>query len=207
MGSVLAVESPAALKRAINTFRRGGVILYPTATLYGLGGDPEDPKLSLRIHSIKGSPETKPHLLLTDEWSRLKNWVRPPTDLYQRLMRLGDDLPITILFEAGVDAPSHLIGRSEHIAVRKTTQIFCRSLILETDSMVISTSANRTGAPPPARFEDVDPEIIEMADIAIRGPDASGLPSTIVSVENDQPVVIREGAVSREMLASKLKSL
>ncbi len=205
MGQILAAGDSNTLQLATDTFRRGGVLLHPTTTVYGLGGDPLNGGVCQRIHAIKQISPAKPLLLLTDEWDRLGRWLAATSELYRRLMAIADDLVITILFEAGPGAPQHLIGDSGHIAVRKTGHLFCRNLIASVDSVLVSTSANRTGATPPATFDDIDPDILRETDIAVTGGPCSGLSSTMVVVEDGQVVVRRVGGTSRESLMTRLE--
>ncbi len=205
MGSILAADDSDTLQFAADTFRQSGVLLYPTSTVYGLGGDPLDHAVSERIQTIKQTSPAKPLLVLTDEWERLDGWLVATSELHRRLMVAANDLVITILFEAGPDVPLHLIGNSGHIAVRKTGHPFCRKLIGSVDSVLISTSANRTGSTPPARFRDIEPDILAQSDVAVMGAPCSGLSSTIVAIENGRVVIRREGGVSRESVVARLE--
>lgn len=205
MGSVLSADDATALPRLGELFKSGGVFVYPTSTLYGLGGDPIAPEVSARIRRIKRITDVRPYLLLTDEWSRIASIMAPPSVVHRRLMAAGESLPITILFPASSAAPAHLVGEHGMIAIRRTRHEFCRALIDLVESPIISTSANRTGGQPPVKFEDIDPRIIEEADIAIAGLPALGFASTIVRVDEAEIVIVREGATSRLELMSHLK--
>jgi tRNA A37 threonylcarbamoyladenosine synthetase subunit TsaC/SUA5/YrdC len=120
-------------------------------------------------------------------------------------MRVGQELPLTILFKADSRAPAQSIGSSGHIAIRFTRHQFCRRLIAEVDQLMISTSANHSGSPAPPRFEDIHNQILEEADIVVKAGPRRGVASSLVVVENERPVILREGAVSMEMLLSKLE--
>lgn len=205
MGSILAANDSATIDLVADAFRRGHILLYPTTTVYGLGGDPIDRTVSERIRAIKGSHFETPHLLLTDEWERAGRWLSATSHLHRRLMEAANDLVITILFDAAKGAPPHLVGESGRIAIRRTRHDFCRDLISTVDSMLVSTSANRVGKHPPAIFDDIDPHVLEQTDIAVVGPAGSGLSSTIVAVENDAVVVLRIGGTSRESLNARLE--
>ena len=208
MGHILFGSDSEILQIATEAFRRGDVLLHPTATVYGIGGNPMDRVLSARIHAIKGTPANKPHLLLTDAWRRVEPWLATPSGMYRRLMTAADEFPVTILFDAASGAhgaPPHLIGDSGHIAVRKTGHSFCRRLIASAGSVMISTSANRTGKLPPATFDEIDSDILEEADIAVKGAAGSGISSTIVTVENGRVVVVRRGGTSLETIMNRLE--
>ena len=205
MGAPVVQEAdPTTLERVVDTFRSGGVFVYPTATVYGIGGDPRNPATSDRIHRIKGSPEKKPHLVLTDDWDRVDDWITAVSWIHERLMQIGRNHAITILFAAAAGAPPHLVGDSGHVAIRLTSHPFCSSLVAALGSVVISTSANRTGKPEPASFTDIDPAVIAEVDLAVDGGRSAGAASTIVAVNNDVVQVVREGSVSKEKIISEL---
>ena len=144
------------LQRAASCVTAGGVLLYPTSTVYGLGGIAESSDVIMRIHSIKGSAPDKPMLMLTDSWKRVEHWIDNVTPIHEALMSHVPHLPITILFDARPDAVPAIRGTSPSVAIRNTIDPFCRALIGETGIPICSTSANTTGAPPPSYFQDVE---------------------------------------------------
>ena len=201
---VLASDS-TAVELAASTFGAGDLLLYPTSTVYGLGGDPRDKNLSDRIQALKERPQSKPHLVLTDRWGRVADWVSGLTDVHERLMRFGRVRPITVLFEAGKQAPLHLVGESGEVAIRITSHPFCSALIAKTGKPIISTSANKAGRPAPADFDHIDPDILTGIDLAINGGKSAGKASTIVAVRNGAIEIVRIGSVSAAEIVSELE--
>lgn len=178
----------------------GGVLLYPTETVYGLGGDALDLSVVERIHEIKGSNPDKPMLVLTDEWERLSNWYRSEMTVFERISSHTPTLPITFLLTATVNAPEHLVGPENLVGIRRTANQFCRQLIADAGRPLISTSANVSGAPSPTSLPDVSEDIRSKVDLVVESSEPlSGLPSTIVKVGEGLQVV-REGSVSEEDL-------
>ena len=179
----------------------GGVIVYPTETVYGLGGDPMSAEIVARIGEIKGRGESKPILVLTDTWDRVATWIAGVAHDAETLMSHEPPLPVTFLFPAGENAPEWLIGEEGLIGIRKTTSAFCLDLIGEIDRPLLSTSANRTGRDAPARFSEIEPFILDKVDATFRS-DAKreGVHSTIVRAAGDRIEVLREGGVSEEDL-------
>lgn len=177
--------------------RAGGVICYPTETVYGLGCDPREAAAVERIRAIKGRDADKPMLALTDEWARVERWVVAGTPPYRRLMEARR--PITLLFAPGPEAPPALVGPDGWIALRRTEDAFCRALVAAAGVPVLSTSANRAGQPPAARSEDLDPAVTRAVDLVVdAGRPLGGVPSTVVRVDGDDVVVLREGAVQAD---------
>ncbi len=179
--------------------RDGGVLLYPTATVYGLGADPACEAALHRIHAIKGRDAGKPILVLTDTWNRMTDWIATRTPLHDCLM--AADLPLTILFEATDTVPTLLHGTSPYIGIRRTRHPFCRAIIKAADRPLCSTSANPSGIPPANRFEGLAPALIDAVDCAVdAGEPLHGTPSTVVMVEGEDLKVLRAGAVSEDDL-------
>jgi L-threonylcarbamoyladenylate synthase len=114
------------------------------------------------------------------------------------------DLPLTLIFMASRAAPRVVCSQQATLAVRKTTSSFCIRLIHACGVPVFSTSANRSGSPPPITFEHVDASIVQAVDLAVRSETPLiGKPSTIVDLLGDTAQVVREGSVpASEVLAA-----
>src|SRR5690606_2430759 len=123
------------------------------------------------------------------------------TDLHRRLMRHDPPLPVTLVFDASNEAPPALVGPEGTVAIRRTSDPFCRALVAAAGRPVLSTSANRAGEPPVSRFEDLDPAVLAAADHAVdAGRPLGGVPSTVVRIVDGRLVVLREGAVGIDEL-------
>ena len=192
---------PEEVARAAAVIRAGGVIAYPTETVYGLGCDPTDAAAVERVRAVKGRDADRPMLALTDRWGRVGPWLAGLTAAHRRLMAHEPPLPVTIVFDASDAAPPTLVSPGGTVGIRRTTDPFCRALVAAADTPVLSTSANRAGEPPPARFADLDPAVAAAVDLAVdAGHALDGTPSTVVRIEGGRLVVLRAGAVDEATL-------
>lgn len=189
------------IERAAAVVRGGGVLVYPTETVYGIGCDPADEAAVARVRAVKGRDADKPMLAITDRWDRVKRWIEGVGEAHRRLMRHEPPLPVTIVFEASDEAPPGLVSAEGGIGIRRTTDAFCRALVAAAGTPVLSTSANRAGRPSVHRFADLDPAVLDAVDEAIdAGHPLGGTPSTVVRVAGGELVVLREGAVEAAAL-------
>ena len=184
------------VERAAVVVRAGGVLVYPTETVYGIGCDPANAEAVARVRTIKGRDAAKPMLAITDRWGRVASWIAGLTDAHRALMQHEPPLPVTIVFDASDDAPPGLVSPQGGIGIRRTTDPFCRALVAAADTPVLSTSANRAGRAPVARFAHLDDAVLDAVDSSVdAGHDLGGTPSTVVRVADSELVVLREGAV------------
>ena len=191
----------AGLDAAARLVARGGVLLYPTETVYGLGGDATHPDVLARVRALKGRDADKPMLALTDDWARVQAWLADVPPALARLMAHEPPLAVTFLLPPSEGAPAGLVGPGGLIGLRRTSDPFCRALVARAGCVLLSTSANPAGAPPPARFADVYAGLLEGVDLAVdAGAPLRGTPSTVVRADGAALVIVREGAVSAEAL-------
>lgn len=193
--------TPPEVTRAAEVVRAGGLLVYPTETVYGIGCDPANAAAVARVRAVKGRDADRPMLALTDRWGRVEPWLAGLTDAHRRLMQHAPPLPVTLVFDAAEAAPPALVSAEGGIGIRRTTDPFCRALVPAAGTPVLSTSANRAGQPPAHRFADLDPAVTDAVDLAMdAGRDLGGTPSTVVRIEDGQLVILREGAVDAETL-------
>lgn len=179
--------------------RAGGVIVYPTETVYGLGGDARRPDVAARARAVKGRGAA-PMLLLTDRWARVADWV----DAGERAVgeRLTAVPGVTALVRASEAAPRHLVGAEGWIGIRRTHGWPVERLVVEADVPLLSTSANPSGTPAPTSEGDLDDRLVRRVDavVPVTRP-MGGSPSSVVRPEAGTLRVVREGVVSRDALA------
>jgi L-threonylcarbamoyladenylate synthase len=197
--------APATLPDAAAAVQRGGVVLYPTETVYGLGCDPRIEPAVDRIRRLKGRDADKPMLAVTDRWGRVERWISDLTNAHRRLMQaadsVGQPLAVTLLFSPGPECPEGLIGPGGLVGIRRTSDAVCRALVAACGTAILSTSANPAGEPPPSTFDAVDASILAGVDAAVdAGRPLQGTPSTVVQVRGEEIVVLREGAVTAEQV-------
>ena len=190
---------PADLAAAMRLVRGGGVVVYPSDTVYGLGGDARRPDVAARCRSLKGRGAV-PMLSLVDDWGRVADWVDPAESARCRAAAMPG---VTVLATASPQAPRHLVGAEGWIGVR-LARGFARALVAQSGAPLLSTSANPSGAPTPTRIADLAPTLRRGADAVVDGGTLGGAPSTVVRPEADRLVLVREGVVSAEGLQERL---
>ena len=190
------VEAFGRLAEAAGIVRAGGVAIYPTETVYGLGGDARRPDVAARARAVKGRGAV-PMLTITDRWARVQAWVADDERaLGERLTALPG---VTVLLRASAEAPRHLVGPEGWVGLRRTHGGPAEALVQAADVPLLSTSANPSGTPPPTREADLDAALVRRVDavLPVARP-MGGAPSTVVRPEDGALRVIRHGAVPAE---------
>lgn len=178
------------LRQAIATLRSGGVILYPTDTVWGLGCDARSSQAVRRIFSIKQRSEAKALITLVGSLAQLERTVTGIPDVAYQLIEYADR-PTTIIYDginpaAGI-APE-LVAADGTLAVRVTAEEFSRELCLRSRMPLVSTSANLSGRPTPATFAEIEPDIVAAADYVCttrRTDTTPHVPSSIIRLSED----------------------
>ncbi|MFQ5919612.1 MAG: L-threonylcarbamoyladenylate synthase [Thermoplasmata archaeon] len=193
------VLHPEELMEAVDLLKGGGLVVYPTETLYGLGADPYDSAAVERLYRVKGRPRTEPMALVVgdmEEARRLAHLLEPGRRLWEAFL----PGPLTLLLPAKPEAPPPPVTREGIVGLRCPRRAIPRALASEFGP-ITTTSANRHGASAPVRVEEAVAQLGAGVDLYIdAGPSAYGLPSTIVDLSQDPPTIKREGALTREEL-------
>ena len=190
------------LELAARIVRGGGVLLLPTETVYGLSGDARRPDVAARIHQIKGSDPRKPLLGLTDTWERVREWVHV-SDPVRRVWATPSLGALTLLLPATQEAPAALTSADGLVGIRRSPCPWVCDLVEASGAPVFSTSANPTGAPSPARMEDVAGSIRRAVDVVVdAGRELAGTPSTVARFDpiSESFQILRQGPVSLDEL-------
>jgi L-threonylcarbamoyladenylate synthase len=180
------------IKQAIEVLQRGGVILYPTDTIWGLGCDATNPEAIKRIYEIKQRDDSKSLIVLMAEEREVLQYVAAP-DLAVFDFLETQERPTTIIYEHAVGLPDNLVAADGSIGIRLTQDAFCRHLIKRFRKPIVSTSANISGEPSPQTFADIRQTIKDQVDYIIdwRQDDmAAALPSQIIKWNNDGTRII-----------------
>jgi len=189
-----------AAARAAHLLRRGGVIIYPTETVYGLGALPEQAGAVERIAALKGSGEEARFLLLIRDLDDLERWASPVCEAAGILARAFWPGPLTLILPARPDLHPRLVGPGGGVGLRVSPHPWCRQLLKRLDTAVVSTSANFTGRPAPQSLIELDDRLAGAADLVVDGGLLAGEPSTVLDVTGDKPRVVRAGAVGVEAI-------
>lgn len=154
------------LRKAIEVLKQGGIILYPTDTIWGIGCDATNEEAVEKLYTIKRREKDKSMLILLDNPVKLQTYIQEVPDIAWDLIDLTDK-PLTIIFNGAKNLATNLINKDGTIGVRITSEDFSRDLCRRFRKPIVSTSANITGNTPPQNFNQIDPEIIEMVDYVV----------------------------------------
>ncbi|HHJ10232.1 MAG TPA: threonylcarbamoyl-AMP synthase [Bacteroidetes bacterium] len=155
------------IRQAVEILKKGGVILYPTDTIWGLGCNATDEETVRKIARVKKRAESKSFIILVDSVEMLKHYFSEvPEDIANEMIHT--DLPTTYILAGVSGLASSLIREDGTTGVRMPQDPFCVELIRELCVPLVSTSANFSGDLPPAHFGEIDPKIIKLVDYVVR---------------------------------------
>lgn len=155
------------IKAALEVLQKGGVILYPTDTIWGIGCDACNEEAVRRIYDIKNRVDSKSMLVLMENAALLERYVEEVPEIAYDLIELSEK-PMTIIYDGARGLAKNLIAEDGSIGIRITTEAFSSELILRFKRPIVSTSANISGKPSPACFDEIDQEIIEAVDYVVK---------------------------------------
>ena len=175
--------------------RRGGVILYPTDTVWGIGCDATNAEAVKRVYDIKQRDDSKALICLVDSDSRLQRYVRNVPDVaWQLIDSLKEgDRPTTLILDGAINLAENLIADDGSIGIRITQEPFSKELCFRFQKAIVSTSANISGEPAAQNYRDIDPRILEAVDYVCwsrRQEHKPHMPSSIIRLREDGQVEI-----------------
>ena len=183
------------VKKAVEVMRAGGIILYPTDTIWGIGCDASDSAAVQRIFELKRRSDSKSMLSLIDSDAKLGYYVPDIPDVAYDLMDLSEK-PLTIIYDNVRHMAPELLAEDGSAGIRITKEDFSRELCRRMGGAVVSTSANVSGQPSPANFSEISEEILKGVDYIVeyrRGEQARATASSIIKLGSGGLVkVIRE---------------
>ena len=203
LNTVLTVdrENPArrVLDEAAKCISRGGILVYPTETLYGIGADATNRDAVRRVLAAKRRPDDKPILVIVHSTELLKRLVTEVPQAAEVLMREFWPGPLTIVFKSAERVPAELTGSSKTIGIRIPSSKFCLELLSRCNCPLTSTSANVSGGQIRNTVADIRAELSDAVDMYIdAGVLPESRPSTVISVVHRKVELIREGTISFE---------
>ncbi len=176
----------ADISAAVAELRRGGVILYPTDTIWGIGCDARNSKAVRRVFEIKHRAEAKALITLVHSLAALDRIVDEVPEVAEQLIDVAVD-PITIIYDRGRNVASELLAEDGSIGVRLTREPFSAGLCAAFGGPIVSTSANISGAEPAHCFADIAPEILNAVDYVCtsrRDEPAVAKPSSVIKISS-----------------------
>ena len=195
------------IKKAVEVMRRGGVILYPTDTVWGIGCDATNAEAVAKVYKIKQRDDSKALICLVDSDARLQRYIRNVPDVAWQLIDAMDNgqlimdkgqspKPTTLILDGAINLAENLIAEDGSIGIRITNEPFSKELCYRFQKAIVSTSANISGEPAAQNYCDIDPRILEAVDYVCwsrRQEHKPHTPSSIIKLkENGEVEIIRK---------------
>lgn len=180
------------IRNAVETMRKGGVILYPTDTVWGIGCDATNPEAVAKVYKIKHRDDSKALICLVDSDSRLQRYVRNVPNVAWDIFELSEK-PTTVILDDAVNLAPNLIAEDGSIAMRITKEAFSKELCYKFQKAIVSTSANISGEPAAQNYCDISHEILDAVDYVCwtrRQEHKPHTPSSIIKLDRDGVVSI-----------------
>jgi len=182
------------IESCVDTLNKGGTILYPTDTVWGIGCDAGNEKAVEKIFAIKKRNEEKSMIILVANENDILNYTDDPTPVIFDYIK-GVHKPTTVIYDGARNVAKNLINKDGSIGIRIVNDPFCKKLIQRFGRAIVSTSSNISGYPPPSFFEDIDIEIKNGVDYIVqhRQDDLTpATPSAVIKLQADGKIrVIR----------------
>lgn len=155
------------LKKTLEVLNQGGVILYPTDTIWGIGCDATNQEAVDRIYKIKQRSDQKSMLVLLDNPNKIPSYINEMPDIAWDLIDLSDK-PLTIIYSGAKNLATNLIAEDGSIGIRISNELFNQKLLQKFKKPIVSTSANISGETSPSNFAEISQEIIDSVDYVVQ---------------------------------------
>lgn len=193
------------LKEASAVIRSGGLVAFPTETVYGLGGDATNPEASRKIYAAKGRPSDNPLIVHIADFSQLRNIVAEVPQEAEKLAETFWPGPLTMILRKNDVIPYETTGGLDTVAIRMPSHPVARAFLQDSGCMIAAPSANTSGRPSPTTAQHVWGDLHGKIEILLDGgPVGIGIESTIVDLSEERPMILRPGFITQEMLSAVL---
>ena len=193
------------LKEASAVIRSGGLVAFPTETVYGLGGDATNPEASRKIYAAKGRPSDNPLIVHIADFSQLRNIVAEVPQEAEKLAEAFWPGPLTMILRKNDVIPYETTGGLDTVAIRMPSHPVARAFLQDSGCMIAAPSANTSGRPSPTTAQHVWEDLHGKIEILLDGgPVGIGIESTIVDLSEERPMILRPGYITQEMLSAVL---
>lgn len=182
------------IKNALTVLRKGQTLLYPTDTVWGIGCDATNKSAVAKIFTIKKRDESKSLVILVDSIVMLQKYISNIPDEVYTILK-DSVKPTSIIYRNPKGLAKNVVAADQTVAIRIVQHDFCKELIRQFGKPIVSTSANISGKPTPASFQEIDKSILEAVDyvVNLHQNDINDSPSRIIKInEQSELVVIRE---------------
>lgn len=182
------------IRNAVEVMRKGGIILYPTDTIWGIGCDATRADTVAKVYEIKQRIDSKAMICLVDSANRLQRYIRNVPDVAWDIIELATK-PTTLVLDGAANLAPQLLAEDGSVAIRVTNEPFSKELCYRFQKPIVSTSANVSGMPPASCFRDIAPELLEAVDYVCtsrRHEKGGHTPSSIIKLSlNGEVSIIR----------------
>lgn len=155
------------IKKCLEVLRKGGLILYPTDTIWGVGCDATNVAAVKRVYELKRRADNKALIVLLDSAEHLDHYVVDVPYMARELMEVAVK-PLTIIYDGAYNIAPNLLGDNDSVGIRVTQEVFTQQLCAQFGKPIVSTSANVSGAPSPSMFSDIDDAIKSGVDYVVK---------------------------------------
>ena len=174
------------INAAVEVMRRGGVILYPTDTVWGIGCDATNPEAVAKVYAIKHREDSKAMICLVDSEARLQRYVRNVPNVAWDVIEMATT-PVTVVLDGAANLAPNLLAEDGSVAMRVTREPFSNQLCYRFQKAIVSTSANISGNPPASNYCDIDPELLAAVDYVCKSRRQEKKPHTPSSIIRLRP--------------------
>lgn len=182
------------IENTIAVLKRGGVILYPTDTVWGIGCDATNAEAIDKVFKIKKRAESKALICLVSDFKMLEQYVQEVPEVAYDILKYAVK-PTTVIYDDPIRVAENLIADDNSLGIRVVQDDFCKTLIRKLKRPLVSTSANISGEKTPSNYKEISPVILDAVDyvVNLHRNKKSAQPSSIIKLKNDGKVtVIRE---------------
>ena len=182
------------LQNALRVLREGGVILYPTDTVWGIGCDATNAAAVARVYEIKRRVDSKAMLVLLDGAGKLQGYMdKVPETAWMLLEASEDQRPMTIIYPRAKNLAANLLAEDGSVGIRITSELFTKALCEQLRRPIVSTSANFSGEPAAKTFQEIDPDLLQAVDYVCqfrREDNTVHKPSSIIKIDEAERITI-----------------
>ena len=205
LGKLNGIEADRELlQQAAQIIKRGGLVAFPTETVYGLGADGFNEEAAKKIYAAKGRPSDNPLILHIAEENQLKQIVKKIPEKAKKLMESFWPGPLTIILEKKENVPYTTTGGLDTVAIRMPNHLGALSFLKAVQTPIAAPSANTSGRPSPTKAEHVLEDMKGKIDMILDGGEVGiGIESTIIDMTS-VPMILRPGFITQEMLEEKI---
>ncbi len=185
------VDQQIELEKALTVLKKGGIILYPTDTIWGIGCDATNAEAIDKIFALKNREESKSMICLVSDFKMLQQYIEEIPEVAYDVLKYATK-PTTIIYDRPLHVAENVIAPDNTIGIRVVRDPFCSKLIKKLKRPIVSTSANISSAPAPKNFEEISKAILEGVDYIVNLPlqNKGTKPSSIIKIGGDSTVKI-----------------